>query len=169
MKIDSAIWEGGYLKLHTADVDARHFAYAFTPGEYEIRPKRSLRSLEANALFWKLCQDVAQAVGLTKNEVYKNAIREVGTYSTLVIDYAAIPEFEKIWESKGIGWFCDVADDAQEAGKKILLAYHGSSTYTVKQMSALIDNIMQDAKAVGVETLSDRERSLILDDCAKRH
>ena len=106
---------------------------------------------------------------MTKNEVYKNAIREVGTYSTLVIDYAAIPQFEKIWASKGIGWFCDVADDAQEEGKKIILAYHGSSTYTVKQMSALIDNIMQDAKAVGVETLSDRERSLILDECAKRH
>lgn len=118
MKVDSAVWEGGCLKLHTADVDARHFAYAFTPGEYEIRPKRSLRSLEANALFWKLCQDVAQAVGLTKNEVYKNAIREVGTYSTLIIDYAAIPQFEKSWASKGIGWFCDVADDAQEEGKK---------------------------------------------------
>lgn len=85
------------------------------------------------------------------------------------MDYAAIPEFEKIWASKGIGWFCDVADDAQEEGKKIILAYHGSSTYTVKQMSALIDNIMQDAKVVGVETLSDRERSLILDECAKRH
>ena len=39
MKVDSAVWEGGYLKLHTADVDARHFAYAFTPGEYEIKPK----------------------------------------------------------------------------------------------------------------------------------
>lgn len=169
MKIDSAVWEDGYLKLHTADVDARHFAYAFQPGEYEIRPKKSLRSLEANALFWKLCQDVAQAVGLTKNEVYRNAIREVGIFSPLVMDNAAIQEFEKVWAGKGIGWFCDVADDAQEEGKKIVLAYHGSSTYTVKQMSALIDSIMQDAKAVGVETLSDRERSLILDECAKRH
>ena len=44
MKIDKAIWEGGYLKLHTADVDARHFAYAFTPGEYEIKAKKSIRS-----------------------------------------------------------------------------------------------------------------------------
>ena len=49
MKVDSAVWEGGYLKLHTADVDARHFAYAFTPGEYEIKPKKSLRSLDSNA------------------------------------------------------------------------------------------------------------------------
>ena len=48
MKVDKAIWEGGFLKLHTADVDARHFAYAFTPGEYEIKPK-NIRSLDANA------------------------------------------------------------------------------------------------------------------------
>lgn len=119
MKVDSAVWEGGYLKLHTADVDARHFAYAFSPGEYEIRPKRSLRSLEANALFWKLCQDVAQAVGLTKNEVYKNAIREVGTYSTLIIDYAAIPQFEKSWASKVSVGFAMLPTTRRKKGKRL--------------------------------------------------
>ena len=50
MKVDSVVWEGGYLKLHTADVDARHFAYAFTPDEYKIKPKKTLRRLEANTL-----------------------------------------------------------------------------------------------------------------------
>lgn len=63
MKVDSAVWEGGFLKLHTADVDARHFAYAFTPGEYEINVKKSLRSLDANAYAWTLIDKLAKATG----------------------------------------------------------------------------------------------------------
>lgn len=163
MNVDIAKWEDGYLKLHTHDVDARHFAYAFTPGEYEIRPKKSLRSLDANRLLWEICQRIADAVGISKIDVYKNAIRQVGVYSALNIKTEAIPEFEKAWSCKGIGWFCDTIDDAPQSGYKLVFAYHGSSVYNTKQFSALIDAIMQDAQAVGVETLSEWERSLLYD------
>lgn len=46
-------------------------------------------------------------------------------------------------------------------------SYHGSSVYDTKQMSRLIDNLIQDAKAVGLETMSERERSLLLTEWGK--
>jgi len=36
---------------------------------------------------------------------------------------------------------------------KRIVVYYGSSTYDTKQMSALIDSLVQDAQALGIETL----------------
>ena len=165
MKIDKAIWEGGYLKLHTADVDARHFAYSFTPGEYEIKPKKSLRSLDANALAWFLIDKLAAATGVPKTEVYRNAVRNVGGNSEIVcVKAEAAPQHRKIWESRGLGWQTE-EDISKLPGCVNVKLYYGSSTFDTRQMSRMIDNLIQDAKAVGIETRSDRELSLL---CEKR-
>ena len=37
------------------------------------------------------------------------------------------------------------------------MLYYGSSTFDTKQMSRLIDNIVQDCKAVGIETLTPQQ------------
>lgn len=39
-------------------------------------------------------------------------------------------------------------------GYRNLRAYYGSSTYDTRQMSALIDHIVQDCKQLGIETLT---------------
>lgn len=38
-----------------------------------------------------------------------------------------------------------------------MLLYYGSSTYDGAQMARLIDNIVQDCKAVGIETMTPDE------------
>lgn len=40
-------------------------------------------------------------------------------------------------------------------------AYNGSSSYDTKQMSRLIDYVVQDAKSLDIETMTDRELSLL--------
>lgn len=154
MKIDKAIWEGGYLKLHTADVDARHFAYAFTPGEYEIKQKKSLRSLDANALAWVLIDKLAAVTGVPSSEVYRRAVRDVGGNAEIVcVKAEAAPQLRKIWESRGLGW--QTEDDISKLpGCVNVILYYGSSTFDTRQMSRLIDNLMQDARAVGIETMA---------------
>ena len=42
--------------------------------------------------------------------------------------------------------------------------YYGSSTYDTKQMSRLIDNIVQDCQAVGIETLTPDKLALLLEE-----
>lgn len=153
MNVDVAKWEDGYLKLHTADVDARHFAYAFTPGEYEIRAKKSLRSLDSNAYAWILIDKLAEATGIPKTDVYRNAVRDVGGNMEIVcVKAEAAPTLRKIWESRGIGWQSD-ENMSKLPGCVNVHLYYGSSTFDTAQMSRLIDNLIQDAKSVGIETL----------------
>ena len=40
--------------------------------------------------------------------------------------------------------------------------YYGSSVYDTKQMSTLIDNIVQDCKAMGIETLPPEKLKMMI-------
>ena len=42
-----------------------------------------------------------------------------------------------------------------------MVLYYGSSVYDTKQMSALIDHIVQDCKALGIETKTPAEIMLL--------
>ncbi len=104
---------------------------------------------------WAMCTEIAEALGITKDEVYRRNIREGGQYTPLPIKTEAIEEFSRIWASHGTGWFCDVVDDSKLPGYKLVFAYHGSSAYNSKQMSMLIERIKADAEAVGVILSTD--------------
>lgn len=161
MKIDSAVWEGGYLKLHTADVDARHFAYAFQPGEYEIKPK-NIRSLDANAYAWTLIDKLAKATGVPASEVYRLAVRDVGGNTKIVcIQSEAAEELRQVWASNGLGWQSDVTTSKIPNCVNVIL-YYGSSVFSSSTMSRLIDNLIQDAKAVGIETMAPDKLAALL-------
>jgi hypothetical protein len=101
-------------------------------------------------------------VNIPKEDIYRRAIREVGSYTPFPIKEDAVDRFSEIWKSKGVGWFIDIVDDSKLDGYKLIFAYHGSSSYDVKEMTRLIDSLIQDAKAVGVDVLSEAERTLLL-------
>lgn len=162
MYINSVRVAGGELIFETSDPAARRLAYNFKPGEYEIKRTTKKRSLNANAYCWELCTMISEAVGIPKEEVYKRSIKDVGAYTPLPIKADAVDNFCEIWQHKGVGWFAEVIDDSKIEGYKLVFAYHGSSTYDVQEMSRLIDNLIQDAQAVGVDVLSEAERALLL-------
>ena len=164
MYIESVRVAGEEVILKTKGHEARRLAYNFKPGEYELKKTKKKRSLDANAYCWKLATDIAEAVRITKEEVYRRNIREVGVYTPIPIKAEAVDEFKRVWAAHGTGWFVEVIDDSKIDGYKLLFAYHGSSVYDTAQMSRLIDSLIQDAKAVGVETLSEREKSLLLEE-----
>ena len=130
---------------------------------FTVKKKATPRSLNANAMCWAMCQKIAEKLGITKEEVYRKCITEVGDYTPLPIKAEAVEDFQRIWSSHGIGWICQVVDNSKIEGYKLVFAYAGSSTYDTKQMSRLIDCIMQEAETLGIETLTDRERSLLID------
>lgn len=164
MKISECRFEGGCLHLKTSDEDARRFAYRFKPGEFEILPAKKKRSLDANAMCWAMCEKIAKAVGMTKEDVYRKNIKECGYYTPLPIKENAVEAFARIWAGHGTGWIVDVVDDSKIPGYKLVFAYEGSSQYDTLQMSRFIDHLIQDAEALGIDTLSDREKSLLLED-----
>lgn len=160
MRIDAAKYEGGSLVLSTRDPAAKRFVFVFKPGEYEIEKARKKRSLDANAMCWAICEQIARAAGVTKEDVYRKAIKDVGEYVDMVMPAEAVESFGRAWRSKGVGWVTELVDDAP--GGKLVRAYYGSSLYDTAAMSRLIDWLLQEAKELDIEVISERERSLLL-------
>lgn len=120
------------------------------------------RSNNANAYMWVLCDKIAQVIRSTKEEVYRRAIREVGVFHDYVSPKgepcAALVE---IWSKNGIGWFAEMFNSkiTDINGKQLVRVrlYHGSHTYNQKEMSRLIDWVVDEAKNLGIETMTDKE------------
>src|SRR5690554_6565239 len=122
----------------------------------EIKKWRKKRSLDANAYAWVLIDKIAQATRVPKTEVYRQAIREIGGVSDIVaVPDNAVDKFREGWSKQGIGWQTETLDS--KPGYKRIVVYYGSSTYDTKQMSALIDSLVQEAQALGIETLPPHE------------
>lgn len=160
MTITEAKYANGWLMLATRDfAKARQLVYRFKQGDYELVRAKAKRSLNANAYCWHLCQQIAGAVGLTKEEVYKEAVRNVGPFAQLVMPADAAEDFVRRWRSNGTGWIAELVDGAPDG--VLIHAYYGSSTYDAREMARLLDFLVQDAKAMDIETLSERELSLL--------
>lgn len=122
-----------------------------------IEKHKEKRSLDANAYCWVLCQKIADKVGITKEEVYKKQIKDVGKFEIIPIKDDAVETFIKAWTTKGIGWVCEVLNKSKLANYTNIIAYYGSSLYNTKEMSVLIDSIVQEAKSLDIETLTPSE------------
>ena len=120
----------------------------------EIKKYRKGRSLDANSCCWVICQKIGDAITppIPKEDVYRNAIRDVGVYEPLPIKNDAVESFGRRWGSQGIGWFVDVIDNSKLEGYKLVFAYYGSSTYDTKEMSILIDHLVSEAKELEIVT-----------------
>ena len=130
----------------------------------EIKKATKHRSRDANAFCWSLCTDIGNALRppLPKEEVYRQAIREVGEYEPLPIREDAVETFRSRWASKGVGWFADVIDDSKLQGYKLVFAYYGSSTYDTSAMSRLIDYLVDEAQQMDIPIPASAEQEEML-------
>ena len=130
----------------------------------EIKPFKAKRSLSANAYAFVLINKLAEKLNLSPQDVYKNAIRHIGGVSeTICIQNRAVEKFCEGWQKNGIGWQTEIIDSKLD-GCSCVVCYYGSSTYDQAQMSRLIDLIVQDCKAVGIETMTPAELSRLCDE-----
>lgn len=121
------------------------------------------RSLDANAYAWTLIGKIAEKTNVPKNEVYREAIRGIGgNYEIVCVKEEAADSLRSGWERNGIGWCTDILLSKLDGCANVML-YYGSSTYDTEQMSRLIENIIQDCKALGIETKSQAEIDSLLE------
>lgn len=115
------------------------------------------RSLDANAYCWTLIGKIAEKTNVSKEEVYREAIRGIGgNYDIVCIKEEAAESLRSAWSKNGIGWQSETMPSKLDGCTNVML-YYGSSTYDSEQMSRLIENIIQDCKALGIETKSQEE------------
>ena len=134
----------------------------------EIKPYRKRRSLDANAYCWVLCQKIAEKIGGTKEDIYKEAIRKAGQFDFIAVTDSAADQFLKAWQSKGLGWYAEALESKIEGCKKIMV-YYGSSVYDSKEMAHLIDYIVSECKELGIETMTPAEISRMMNEWGQEH
>lgn len=135
--------------------DLNKLSEAFKNGlDFEFKPVKKKRSLDSNAYLWILCDQIAQVIHSTKEEVYRMAITEVGKFIEMSFTSKKdMDDFVRWWQEKGIGWIVEMVDTEL----MIVHAYIGSSRYTTQEMNVLIDNVVESARELGISTKSDEE------------
>lgn len=132
------------------------------PVRVTIEPERKKRSLDANAYMWTLCEKIADKIHVSRGDVYRRAIRERGAFEDMAIQTIALGDFIRMWQANGIGWLVDVFDSTLPRCKRVR-CYFGSSVYDSKQMSRLVDYIVDEAKEIGIETMTPDELKELID------
>ena len=130
----------------------------------ELKEHREKRSLDANAYCWVLLDKLASVLNTTKTELYLRYIKSVGVFKDWTLTEEEAKTFCVAWSMIGTGWPTEAVDFDSDGDRKTIRAYYGSSTYNTTQMSRLIDHIVQDAKSLGIEVISDSDRALLLED-----
>lgn len=122
------------------------------------KPFRRKRSLNANSYFHVLTGKIAEKLGTSLDHEKNRLIREYGQYEfidgwipTVLIDSA----FEdKVLDMEGVHWKPVARPDREH----VQLAFmRGSHTYNTAEMSRLIDATVEQAKELGIETLTPEE------------
>ena len=144
--------------------EVKDFQELITKGKtlnIEIKKHSNRRSLDSNAYCFVLCQKIAEVIHSTKEEVYQKFIKQVGQFEVMPIKDTAVKRWINIWESKGLGWISEVLEDSKLEGYKKVISYYGSSVYDQREMSILVDEIVTQCKDMDIETMSNRELSLL--------
>lgn len=161
--------EAGWLMLRPLKTEmgkAMALVRKMKPKVYDLTVKehRKKRSLDANAYAWVLIGKLADAMRVPPTIVYINAIQNIGgNYEIVPIRDEAVDKFIEVWKKNGLGWPCVDMGRSKIPGYRNIRAYYGSSTYDSRQMSVLIDSLIQDCKALDIETLSEEKLSAMME------
>ncbi len=123
----------------------------------QAKEKKNKRSLDSNSYAWLLIDKLAEKLRISKTEIYKQYIKEIGGVSeTVCVQNKAVDKLCEAWECKGTGWQTERIQSKINGCTNVVL-YYGSSVYDSEQMSRLIELIVQDCKEYGIPTLEDIE------------
>ena len=133
----------------------------------DIKKASKKRSTDANAFCWALCSDIGRAMTppLSKEDVYRMAIKAVGIYTQTQLLAWDVPKVTKRWESHGTGWFAEIVDDVPAlVGHKTINLYYGTSTYTVDEFRVLLEWLTDQCRQMEIPIpLSKQEEAEMLE------
>lgn len=120
-----------------------------------IKECKKRRSLNANALCWKLCTEIADVLRSGKDEIYFNMLKDYGQ-SAMISLHSDI-------DVKGFFKYFD------EVGRSVLSEkefthyriYKGSSEYDTREMSIFLDGIVSEAKQLGIPVYTAEEIAIV--------
>lgn len=138
--------------------------------ELTIKEYRRKRSLDANAKAWVLMGQLSAAMRVPPEEIYRGYIPDVGgNYEIIPVREDRVSAWDRIWCAGHHGRLTvDMGECRNLKGYHNIKTFYGSSDYDTAQMSRLLDLIMADCRQLGIETLSEREKSLLIEDWGRK-
>ena len=132
---------------------------------WELAPHKKKRSLSANSYYWQMIGQVAKASRISSNRVHNIHLRQLGLVERIddKLITVFLPDTDQaendVLESST---YHLKPTDATRVGSDGItyrgyLMLRGSSTFNSSEFAALIDLLIQDAKALGIETLTEDE------------
>lgn len=130
----------------------------------EVKEYRQKRSLNANSYAWVLLDKLAEKLRMSKTDIYRSYIKEIGGNSYLVCcTDNAVNDLCRDWQNKGLGWLAETEPSKLDGCTNVRL-YYGSSVYDSLQMSRLIELIVQECKEQGIPTWDEDELQKLCDE-----
>ena len=125
------------------------------PLDVEIKKHRERRSLTSNAYAWVLITKIAQSMQppLNKNDVYVEMLKRYGQGDIVTIQKERLDNVLRAFD------YYEYKGEGTTNGKEFrhYMVYVGSSQYDSKEMSVFIDGIVNEAKELGIETMTPDE------------
>lgn len=136
--------------------------------EWDLTEHKEKRSLNQNSYYWKLAGEVCKKstrFGVNINEIHNRNLRELGLREYINDQPLCIyiPDTEEAEKTALCAESYHIKPTSQtKAGKdgtmfRCYVMLRGSHTFNSEEMSSLVDLMVQEAKAVGVETLTPLE------------
>lgn len=135
---------------------------------WDLTEHKERRSLSQNAYYWKLAGEVSKKTtrfGVNINEIHNKNLRELGLLERIdgQIICTFLPDTEEAEKMALNAETFHLKPTSQtKAGKcgdmfRCYALLRGSHTFNSGEYSALVNLMVQEAKAVGVETLTPKE------------
>ena len=121
--------------------------------DVEIKLHKEKRSLDANAYLWVLLQKIAEVLHTSKDEVYLQMLERYGQFSHIIVKKQAVDKVIQQWRT------CRVLGDVTVGGQQgvQIQCFFGSSTYNTQEFSVLLNGVVDECKALDIETRPQEE------------
>ncbi len=138
-------------------------------GDFEVKRYFPKRSKAANAYYWALVEQITEVrqkddPNVTKGETHRTLLNDYGSWEKNEDGSAKWVIFPKDKPLPIDGYYWDAKTEVtvkgQNSGEEIGRLYmvvKGSHNYDSKEMKALIDGTVQEAKNLGIETRTPAE------------
>lgn len=122
--------------------------------DVKITKHREKRSLDANAYYWVLLNQIADVLNQDKEKMHKLYLKSYGVTTQAMLPTKEVKGLFKYYELDGI---------RELNGNRFYIfnVYTPSSEMNTKEMSKLIDGVVYEAKQLDIETLTPRELEIL--------
>lgn len=120
----------------------------------------TLRSTQSNKYMWSLIDQLADKQGKEYMDVYRDLIRKYGKFVWVLVPEKDVNNFLLEWSEHGSGWYAErVKPKANGVACRV---FKGTSMYQTDEMQQLIENIQDECKQYGIETMTPAELATLI-------